>query len=36
MKDIAKLLGMAPGTVSVHLHLARKRLREILGDLDER
>ncbi|HEX5936945.1 MAG TPA: sigma-70 family RNA polymerase sigma factor [Actinomycetota bacterium] len=31
---IAELLGMAPATVSVHLHRARRRLREILGDDD--
>jgi RNA polymerase sigma-70 factor (ECF subfamily) len=32
---IAELLGMAPATVSVHLHRARRRLREILGDADD-
>jgi RNA polymerase sigma factor (sigma-70 family) len=31
---IAELLGMAPTTVSVHLHRARRRLREILGGDD--
>jgi RNA polymerase sigma factor (sigma-70 family) len=33
-KEIAELLGMAPATVSVHLHRARRRLRSILGDDD--
>jgi RNA polymerase sigma factor (sigma-70 family) len=32
--QIAELLGMAPATVSVHLHRARRQLREILGDDD--
>jgi RNA polymerase sigma factor (sigma-70 family) len=31
---IAELLGMAPATVSVHLHRARRKLRDILGDAD--
>ncbi len=31
---IAELFGMAPATVSVHLHRARRRLRGILGDDD--
>lgn len=33
--EIAELLGMAPATVSVHLHRARRRLRTILGDDDD-
>jgi RNA polymerase sigma-70 factor, ECF subfamily len=32
--QIAELLGMAPATVSVHLHRARRRLRSILGEDD--
>ena len=32
--EIADLLGMAPATVSVHLHRARRKLRAILGDDD--
>jgi RNA polymerase sigma factor (sigma-70 family) len=32
--QIAELLGMAPATVSVHLHRARHKLRAILGDDD--
>jgi RNA polymerase sigma-70 factor, ECF subfamily len=32
--QIAELLGMAPATVSVHLHRARHELRAILGDDD--
>lgn len=32
--QIAELLGMAPSTVSVHLHRARRQLRAILGDDD--
>jgi RNA polymerase sigma factor (sigma-70 family) len=32
--EIAELLGMAPATVSVHLHRARRKLRAILGDED--
>jgi RNA polymerase sigma factor (sigma-70 family) len=32
--EIAELLGMAPATVSVHLHRARHKLRSILGDDD--
>jgi len=32
--QIAELLGMAPATVSVHLHRARRQLRAILGDDD--
>ena len=32
--EIADLLGMAPATVSVHLHRARRKLRSILGDDD--
>jgi len=32
--QIAELLGMAPATVSVHLHRARRRLRTILGGED--
>ena len=32
--EIAELLGMAPATVSVHLHKARLQLRAILGDDD--
>jgi len=32
--QIAELLGMAPATVSVHLHRARRQLRVILGDDD--
>lgn len=32
--QIAELLGMAPATVSVHLHRARRRLRTILGGDD--
>jgi RNA polymerase sigma factor (sigma-70 family) len=32
--QIADLLGMAPATVSVHLHRARRQLRAILGDDD--
>lgn len=32
--EIAGLLGMAPATVSVHLHRARRKLRAILGDDD--
>jgi RNA polymerase sigma-70 factor (ECF subfamily) len=31
---IAELLGMAPATVSVHLHRARRKLRDLLGDDD--
>jgi RNA polymerase sigma factor (sigma-70 family) len=30
--EIAELLEMAPATVSVHLHRARRKLRGILGD----
>ena len=33
-KEIATMLGVAPTTVSVHLHRARQRLRSILGDDD--
>lgn len=33
-REIASLLGMAVPTVSVHLHRARVRLREILEDTD--
>jgi RNA polymerase sigma factor (sigma-70 family) len=33
-KEIARLLGVAPATVSVHLHRARHNLRSILGDVD--
>jgi len=33
-KEIAGVLDMSPATVSVHLHRARRRLREILGDDD--
>jgi len=33
-REIASLLGMAVPTVSVHLHRARARLREILEDTD--
>ena len=32
--QIAELLGMAPATVSVHLHRARRQLRAILGEED--
>ena len=32
--EIAQVLGMAPTTVSVHLHRARRKLRAILGDDD--
>jgi RNA polymerase sigma factor (sigma-70 family) len=32
--EIAELLEMAPATVSVHLHRARRKLRTILGDDD--
>jgi RNA polymerase sigma factor (sigma-70 family) len=32
--EIAGLLGMAPATVSVHLHRARRKLRLILGGHD--
>lgn len=32
--EIAELLDMAPATVSVHLHRARRRLRTILGNDD--
>jgi RNA polymerase sigma-70 factor (ECF subfamily) len=32
--EIARLLGMASATVSVHLHRARSNLRSILGDDD--
>jgi RNA polymerase sigma factor (sigma-70 family) len=32
--EIAGLLGMSKATVSVHLHRARRSLREILGDHD--
>jgi RNA polymerase sigma-70 factor (ECF subfamily) len=32
--QIAELLGMAPATVSVHLHRARHKLHAILGDDD--
>jgi RNA polymerase sigma-70 factor (ECF subfamily) len=32
--EIADLLGVAPATVSVHLHRARRKLRTILGDDD--
>jgi RNA polymerase sigma factor (sigma-70 family) len=32
--EIAELLGMAPATVSVHLHRARRRLRTIMRDDD--
>ena len=35
VKEIAGLLDMSPTTVSVHLHRARRRLREILGDDDD-
>jgi RNA polymerase sigma factor (sigma-70 family) len=34
-EQVAELLGMAPATVAVHLHRARRRLRTILGDDDE-
>jgi RNA polymerase sigma factor (sigma-70 family) len=34
-EQVADLLGMAPATVAVHLHRARRRLRTILGDADE-
>jgi RNA polymerase sigma-70 factor (ECF subfamily) len=30
--EVAHLLGCAPATVSVHLHRARKRLAELLGE----
>jgi RNA polymerase sigma-70 factor (ECF subfamily) len=33
-REIADVLGMAPATVSVHLHRARRKLRSILGDND--
>jgi RNA polymerase sigma factor (sigma-70 family) len=33
-REIARLLGMTPATVAVHLHRARRRLRTILGDED--
>jgi RNA polymerase sigma factor (sigma-70 family) len=33
-REIADVLGMAPATVSVHLHRARRKLRSILGDDD--
>jgi RNA polymerase sigma factor (sigma-70 family) len=33
--EIAELLGMAPATVSVHLHKARLQLRAILEDDDD-
>jgi RNA polymerase sigma-70 factor (ECF subfamily) len=33
-QQIAELLSMSTATVSVHLHRARRRLREILGDDD--
>jgi RNA polymerase sigma factor (sigma-70 family) len=33
-REIAELLEMAPATVSVHLHRARRKLRAILGDAD--
>jgi RNA polymerase sigma-70 factor (ECF subfamily) len=32
--EIAEMLGMAPPTVSVHLHRARRKLRAILGGDD--
>jgi RNA polymerase sigma factor (sigma-70 family) len=34
-EEVAELLGMAPATVAVHLHRARRRLRTILRDDDE-
>ncbi len=34
-REIAGLTGSAGATVGVHLHRGRKRLREILGDIDE-
>lgn len=33
--EIADVMGVAPSTVSVHLHRARHRLRKILGDEDD-
>jgi RNA polymerase sigma-70 factor (ECF subfamily) len=33
-EQVASILGMAPATVSVHLHRARERLRAILGGDD--
>jgi RNA polymerase sigma-70 factor (ECF subfamily) len=32
IKDVASALGMSPATVAVHLHRARKRLRQLLGE----
>ncbi len=34
-KAIADLLGMSAATVSVHLHRARRRLRTVLGGVDD-
>ncbi len=31
VRDIARRLGITPGTVKVHLHRGRRRLRELLG-----
>lgn len=33
-EDIAKVLGIPVGTVESGLHRARKRLREILGEIE--
>jgi len=35
-KEIARVMGVTPSTVSVHLHRARRRLRTMLGDDDDR
>lgn len=34
-EQVAAILGMAPATVSVHLHRARERLRAVLGGDDD-
>jgi RNA polymerase sigma-70 factor (ECF subfamily) len=32
VSEVARRMGTAPPTVRVHVHRARKRLRELLGD----
>lgn len=34
IRQIAAILGTSPSTVAVHLHRGRKRLRDLLGDVD--
>jgi hypothetical protein len=33
--EVARLIGVSPATVRVHLHRARKRLRELLGSEED-